>query len=288
MIQFWLLALSSFGLGALHALEPGHGKTVVGAYLVGSKGRVSDAVLLGLVVTLTHSGSVILLGILSTIAAAFFVPETVQKVLEVVSGLLVVGVGGWMLGVRIRQARQTGHQADGHTHTDHDHTYDHSDHQHKHTRYQHDHVDHEHAPTHEHPHPHHPEHPHPHDHAHEHSHGTQAHSHVPTLAPGERLSFWQLIALGISGGIVPCPAALAVLLAAVSYGHFARGLSLVIVFSIGMAAVLVAIGIVMVKAASFAGQYVSESKWTRVVPVISAAIITLVGIGLTVKAMNLG
>lgn len=251
-MEFLLLGLSSFGLGALHALEPGHGKTVVGAYLIGSKGRISDAVLLGIVVTLTHSGSVILLGVLSTVAAAFFVPETVQRVLEVVSGLLVVGVGGWMFSVRIRQAKGHGHHHHGHGDHGHDHNHEHG---------------------------------HGHDHPHEHSHGGHSHSHVPELAPGERPTLWQLVTLGISGGIVPCPAALAVLLAAVSYGRFVRGLSLVVIFSIGMAAVLVAIGIMMVKAANFAGKYVSESKWTRIMPVISAGIITLVGIGLTVKAV---
>lgn len=250
-----MLAISSFGLGALHALEPGHGKTVVGAYLIGSKGRVSDAVLLGLVVTFTHSGSVILLGVLSTIAAAYFVPETVQKVLEVVSGILVVGVGGWMLRLRIRQARGTSH--DGHAHG-------HNNPEHEHPHHEDDQSD---------------------DHSHEHSHGGHSHSHVPDVAPGERPTLWQLITLGISGGIVPCPAALAVLLAAVSYGRFVRGLSLVIIFSIGMAVVLVAIGIAMVKAASFAGKYVAESKWTKIVPVISAGIITLVGVGLTIKAV---
>lgn len=243
MIQYLLLALSSFGLGALHALEPGHGKTVVGAYLIGSKGRISDAIILGLVVTLTHSGSVILLGILSTIAAEYFVPETVQKVLEVVSGLLVVGVGGWMIGVRIKQARSHSHN-DGHE----------SDRQHEH---------------------------------HEHSHGGASHSHAPAIdiASGERPSFWQLVTLGISGGIVPCPAALAVLLAAVSYGQFVRGLSLVLIFSLGMATVLVAIGIAMVKAANIAGKYVNGNKWTRILPSMSAIVITLVGVGLTIKAI---
>ncbi|MBI2842821.1 MAG: sulfite exporter TauE/SafE family protein [Armatimonadetes bacterium] len=248
-----MLALSSFGLGALHALEPGHGKTVVGAYLIGSRGRISDAVLLGVVVTLTHSGSVILLGILSTVAAAYFVPDTVQKVLEVVSGLLVVGVGGWMLRLRIRQARGAGH--DDQTHDHNDPSQDHRSHEH------------------------------PHDHSHENGHSGHSHSHVPQVEPGERPTLWQLITLGVSGGIVPCPAALAVLLAAVSYGQFVRGLSLVIIFSIGMAVVLVAIGIAMVKAASFAGKYVTESKWTRIVPVISAAVITCVGIGLSIKAV---
>jgi len=264
MWQFPLLAASSFGLGALHALEPGHGKTVVGAYLIGSKGRVSDAVVLGLIVTLTHSGSVILLGVLSTLAAAIFVPETVQKVLEVVSGLLVVGVGGWMLAVRVRQARGTPLP-----HADHSH-----DAEHEHTRGSADHA-HEHDGIHEHGRP----------YEQTHGHGSRVHSHAPAPAPGEKPSMGQLLALGVSGGIVPCPAALAVLLAAVSYGQFVRGLSLVLIFSIGMAAVLVAIGIMMVKAAGFAGRYVGESKWTTIVPVVSAALITLLGVGLTAKGV---
>jgi nickel/cobalt exporter len=260
MLEFSLLAGSSFGLGALHALEPGHGKTVVGAYLIGSKGRVSDAVVLGIVVTLTHSGSVILLGVLSTIAAAMFVPATVQKVLEVVSGLLVLGVGGWMLAVRIRQARGNWRG--------HDHRHEHPD----------GHV-HEGNPGHSH------DAPYSHEGAQKHSHSGHGHSHAPVVAARQRPTLGQLIALGISGGIVPCPAAFAVLLAAVSYGQFVKGLSLVIIFSIGMAAVLVAIGIMMVKAAGFAGRYVGESRWTRVVPVLSAALITLVGLGLTLKAL---
>jgi nickel/cobalt exporter len=242
MAEYLLLALSSFGLGMLHALEPGHGKTVVGAYLIGAKGTTWDAVLLGVVVTLTHTGTVILLGVLSTVAAAYFVPETVQKVLEVVSGLLIVGVGGWMIGVRIRQA---------HRHP-HDHSHSHS-------------TD--------------------HHHGHNHDHGEHHHSHEPILAPGQRASFGQLLALGVSGGIVPCPAALAVLLAAISFGNFIRGVSLVVIFSLGMAVVLVAIGIMMVRAAKFAGKYMSESRWTRFLPVFSAIIITLVGVGLTIKAI---
>ena len=240
-LEFFLLAFSSFGLGALHALEPGHGKTVVGAYLVGSKGRINDAILLGIVVTLTHSGSVILLGVLSTVAAAYFVPETVQKVLEVVSGLLVLGVGGWMLGVRIKQLKGSQHQHDNNSHD--------------------------------------------HDHSQEHNHSSKSHTHVSEILVGEHPTFGQLITLGISGGIVPCPAALAVLLAAVSYGQFARGLSLVIIFSLGMAFVLVAIGIAMVKAARYAGKYISESKWTKVMPVISAILITTLGLGLTIKSV---
>ncbi len=245
-MEFLLLSASVFGLGALHALEPGHGKTVVGAYLVGAKGNVRDAVLLGLIVTLTHSGGVILLGILSVMAAAYLVPETVQKILEVVSALLITGVGGWMLRARIRALRGHGHH--GHAHL-HEHSHDH---------------------------------PHEAHHGEEQEHG---HTHLHLPPAGERPSLGQLIALGVSGGIVPCPAALAVLLAAVGMAQFARGLMLVIIFSIGMAAVLVAIGIAMVKAADVAGKYVPGGRWTKTVPVLSGALILLIGIGLTIKAL---
>jgi nickel/cobalt exporter len=275
--QFPLLAGSSFGLGALHALEPGHGKTVVGAYLIGSRDRVSDAVLLGLVVTLTHSGSVVLLGVLSIVAAAMFVPETVHTILEVVSGLLVLGVGGWLLLSRTRQARGLASardrlRGDAHVHGDkytrtpedcdagpacvHGVGADQSE-LHSHTSWDH----------------------------HSHSHLGHSHSHGRPLTSGDRPRLGQLVALGIAGGIVPCPAALAVLLAAVSYGQLTQGLSLVIIFSAGMAAVLVAVGIIMVKAAGFASRYLSESKWTNTVPPVSAALITLLGVGLTAKAL---
>jgi nickel/cobalt exporter len=262
-MDFLLYAASSFWLGALHALEPGHGKTVVGAYLVGSKGRVSDAVLLGLVVTLTHSGSVILLGVLSSVAVAFWVPDTVQKVLEVVSGLLVLSVGLWMLLLRKQGGR-------GHNHA-HPHSHSHD-------------VEDPHGHSHE-PDP--PVHSHEEPDEHTHLHGGHGHSHPPDPAVllRPRPGLGQLIALGISGGIVPCPAALAVLLAAVSYGQFLRGLSLVVIFSGGMALVLVAIGITMVKAAGFASRYMQESRWVRVIPRVSAAVITLVGLGLTIKAV---
>lgn len=282
MLEYPILAASSFGLGALHALEPGHGKTVVGAYLIGSKGRTLDAVILGLVVTLTHSGTVILLGILSTVAAAFFVPETVTKVLEVVSGGLIIAVGGWMIGVRLRQAR-SGHAHPHHySHTDeHDHAHGgegelvgthagHEGERHHHTHEGHSHDGHDRDHAH---------------HIHTHHHEAHGHSHAPVLKPGERPTLWQLVGLGVSGGIVPCPAALAVLLGAIGIASFVKGLSLVIIFSLGMAATLVAIGIIMVKAANFASQYVAESKWTRIVPVVSAVLITAIGVGLTVRAI---
>jgi nickel/cobalt exporter len=221
--------------------------------------------LLGLVVTLTHSGSVILLGVLSSVAAALFVPETVQKVLEIVSGLLVLAVGGWMLVARTRGGHGHGHR--------HPHSHDAAGaHGHSHEPGEADQAHHE-GPGGTHGHG-------DHDHG-DHDHGDP----LSPVSPGRRPGLGQLIALGVSGGIVPCPAALAVLLAAVSYGQFAQGISLVLVFSLGMAAVLVAIGILMVKAAGLAGRYVGEGKWTKSVPIFSAALITILGVGLTAKAV---
>ena len=253
-----LFALSAFVLGALHALEPGHGKTVVAAYLVGSKGRVSDAILLGGVVTFTHTFSIIVLGLLTVLASAYFVPETVQEVLEVVSGLLIVAVGLWM--VRNRILREPSH---GHSHGDHEHA----------------------AHVHDHSHEHEHEHEHTHDH---HDHGHAGHSHV--LPKGQRPGLGALIALGVSGGMVPCPAALALLLAAVAVGNVIGGLSLVVVFSLGLAAVLIAIGIVMVKAASLAGRYLgeelgAESRLARRAGAVSAVVVTALGVAMTARAV---
>src|SRR3990172_4845979 len=116
---------SCFLLGALHALEPGHGKAVVGAYLVGARGRRLDAVILGLVVTLTHTAGVVALALLATFAAASFAPEAVVTWLELGAGALVLGVGAWLLWSRLQiprlrsgQARVPGHShvASGHEH----------------------------------------------------------------------------------------------------------------------------------------------------------------------------
>ncbi|MBD1870305.1 sulfite exporter TauE/SafE family protein [Cyanobacteria bacterium FACHB-471] len=83
--------------GAGHALSPGHGKTMVAAYLVGSRGTPQHAVLLGLVTTLTHTVSVFALGVLALFLSRYILPEQLYPVLSLVSGLMVCGVGFWLL-----------------------------------------------------------------------------------------------------------------------------------------------------------------------------------------------
>ena len=313
--------VSAFVLGALHALEPGHGKTVVAAYLVGSKGRIQDAFALGGIVTFTHTFSIILLGALTAVAAAYFVPETVHEVLEVVSGLLIVVVGLWMIKDRLLRARAGGHSHSpashhhSHTSSDHDHPSSAPSHyHHEHPRgYFHAHLfpraqlalatveAHPHgALTHSHPaafetsHHHSVEETHLEeahlDEGHHHEHEEADHGQSHTLPAGERPSLGSLITLGISGGIVPCPAALALLLAAVSTKNLVGGVSLVIVFSVGLAAALIAIGVAMVQAAGVAGRILSQNlsatdRLARYVSVASALIVTLLGVLMAVRAV---
>ena len=228
MVELAVLGASSFGLGALHAFEPGHGKAVVAAYLIGSKGKTWHAVVLGLVVTVTHTFIVFVLGVASLAAAEYGGGKQVERFLPLVSGLLVLSVGAWLVWLRFAGLRRH----------------------------------------------------HEHDHDHDHDHG---HSHVP-LQP-RALTPAALVALGVSAGLVPCHGALAVLLSALALGRMAQGLVLLVLFSVGLASVLVAVGIAMVKAASWAGQRLEPGKWGRIAALGSACLITLVGLGLTIKAI---
>src|SRR5271170_6691525 len=145
----WMIAVAigiAFGLGAAHALTPGHGKTIVAAYLVGSRGTLKHAAFLGGMVTFTHTVSVFLLGLATLFLFQYVVPQKVTQVLGAVSGLSIVAIGGWMLYKRLRGA--------GHAYSEH--------HEHGHD---HDHHDHSH--------------PHGHTHSHAHSHGPRGHTHMP-------------------------------------------------------------------------------------------------------------
>lgn len=257
----------SFVLGGLHALTPGHGKAIVAAYLVGSKGRVIDAVFLGLVVTFTHTFSVIALGVVMLVAQEF-APEDIVPWLSLFSGILIVGIGAWLLAKNMKQYYSGGTQSysQGHSH-DHGHDHGHS----------HDH-DHSHDDDHDHDH----DHNHDHDHGHSHSHGGRTHSH----APPERTGFWGLLSLGISGGIVPCVDALIGLLFAISLNKLVWGLIILSAFSLGLAAVLVAIGILMVMAKPLIARFTGEGLWLQRMPIISAAVVILLGAVLVFKAIN--
>lgn len=236
----------AFGFGAMHALSPGHGKTIVAAYLVGSRGTVRHAVFLGAMVTFTHTISVFALGIATFFVSGYLVAEKIIPILGAVSGLSIVAIGATLFFQRLRRLRAA------HTHThDHHHHHDHG----------HDHDHHHH---------------HDHDHPHDHDHG---HSHVPQ---GD-ITLGSLIALGASGGLVPCPSALVLLLSSIALGHVGAGLILLVAFSLGLAVVLMAIGMLVLYAKNWLPDPTKTSRHPafRLIPVLSALVIVCVGLLMT-------
>ena len=247
-----LIALAvAVGLGAFHALEPGHGKTLVAAYLVGSRGTMKHALLLGLIVTAAHTSGVYLLGGITLYASQYIVPERLYPWLGVVSGVMITILGVVLLFQRYRS------KGVGHSHHHHGHGHEQAHH---------------------------------HGHGHDHQHGSHTHRHSPAHSHHEvqnKTSLRELLTLGISGGIVPCPAALVVLLSAVSMNRVGFGLLLIVAFSAGLAAVLVGIGVLMVYARQSMSRFQSEGKWiTHWLPITSSAFIVLFGLVLTWQALQ--
>ncbi len=264
--------LTATVLGGMHALEPGHGKTVVAAYLIGTKGKKTDAVVLGLVVALTHTFSVILLAIAAKVASTrlTLTEESLHGYLGLVAGLLILAVGIWMLVGRIRGKEPFHFHSHDHSlihghDSAHDHTHDH-DHDHNH--------DHNHNE------------PNTHEvmHTHEHEQGRD----IPEVAvQGEgRVGLWQLFVLGVSGGLVPCPAAIAILLAAVAAGRLGEGLTYILLFSVGLAMVLIAVGMIVVSAGKLASRFLDAKKFARKISIAGAAIITLIGVATVANSLR--
>lgn len=253
-VALLLLAAATFW-GAVHALGPGHGKTVVAAYLVGSRGTARHALLLGLTVTATHTASTYLLGFATLSLSAFIVPERVFPILSLASGLMVLGMGLNLLlshlrGTRIGPFRRRTSRSHGHEH----------DHEHEHG---HEGAD------------------------HHHGHDDHDHSHALPGFDGTPVTWRSLLALGVYGGMIPCPTAIVVLLISISLNRVGFGLALVVAFSLGLAAVLTGIGIALV----YAGRRLSRlsrlkggTRVARAVPVMSAAAVIVAGLLITLRA----
>jgi len=255
--------IAAFGLGAFHALSPGHGKTVVAAYLVGSRGTARHAVFLGTVVTLTHTVGVFILGLITLYASKYIVPEKLYPWLGFFSGLTIVGIGLTLFIKRYRGLYGL-REVHGHSH------------------------------FHAHGHAHAPAHGHSHFHAHGHIHAP-AHGHEPSHShlhhappPKEDISLGSLLALGVSGGIVPCPSALVVLLSAISLHRIGFGLVLIVAFSVGLALVLMSIGLLMVYAKQFMDRFRGDGAVIQRLPLLSSALITLLGVGIAVQSLVSG
>ena len=212
--------------GAAHALSPGHGKTIVAAYLVGRRGSVRDAAALGLIVTVTHTIGVFALGLVTLLLSQWIVPDRLYPWLNLVAGISVVAIGLAVLRARARDWLHARAHAHGHHHDHHHHD--------------------------------HPE-------------------------PGGGLR--GLVAVGVSGGILPCPSALVVLLAAISLHRVAFGLVLIVAFSLGLALSITTIGLAAVLAKRAFARRSFDGLLLRALPAASAAVILAAGIAMIVHAL---
>jgi ABC-type nickel/cobalt efflux system permease component RcnA/Tol biopolymer transport system component len=268
----------SIALGALHALTPGHGKTLVAAYLVGSHGRTRDAIFLGSVVTITHTGSVLLLGLLTLIASHYILPALVTPWLEILSGLFIILFGLNLLIRRSRDllARFTSERAKKYARRDYSikamdaisekTTLAASVHYHGPGLHHYHHHQDDTSPGHL-------------------EHGHSYHTHNQAFLANQ-VTWKSLLALGISGGLVPCPDAIAILLVAVTVNKIPFGMLLIVAFSFGLALVLIAIGIAMVQGFKLLSQNELINRFSLYSPVVSAVVVLGVGIGLTLTSLN--
>lgn len=224
-------------IGAGHALTPGHGKTLMAAYLVGSRGTAIHAIGLGLSVAVSHTLGILILALVILGAGSVLPPDLVYRVTPVIAAVSIVAIGAWMLIGEVRRRRGLavgGRPLDGS-----EHARDHEEHGHRHGP-EHESA-HEHAGAHDH------EHEHPDKAAPgEHSHGGIRHSHLPPA--GATLSWRGLFILGLAGGLIPSTSALLILLGSIAAGRPAFGLVLVVAFGLGMAAVMTGVGLAMILA----------------------------------------
>jgi ABC-type nickel/cobalt efflux system permease component RcnA len=230
-VKFYLAGFfTALILGALHALSPGHGKAMVAAYLVGTRGRVIDAIELGAVVTVTHVASVIALGVMALVLSHFTLSKDIYPWLGVVSGVLIF-LTGYFLLARMAVVSNT----DNH----------------------HDHSDHGHGP--------HPE------------GGGDGPKYIRSLK--------DIISLGVAGGLVPCPSAIVILLFAVAVNRIGTGLMLILSFSMGLAAVLILIGVLTVTASSRLERFGPGVSWIKRLPIFTAGIIMVLGVAIGLNAL---
>jgi nickel/cobalt exporter len=278
--------------GALHAMTPGHGKTIVGAYLVGSRGTMKHAVYLGLTTTITHTLGVFALGLLTLFAAKYIVPEKLFPWMSLLSGLFVVGIGINLAWSRSRSAglgewvnrlkKSLFRSRQAYVPALQNISVGSSNYQHKYVLqpeqgHFHDHdLIHSHTPD---------SHNHKHDH-HEHNHDYADHSHMPPGADGAPVTWRNLLALGISGGIIPCPSALVVLLGAIALNKIGFGLILVLAFSLGLAGALTAIGMTFIYAGRLFNRLPSQGRLIQFLPILSALIVSGIGVAILLKALT--
>jgi ABC-type nickel/cobalt efflux system permease component RcnA len=282
----WVFVPSAVMLGALHGLEPGHSKTMMAAFIVAVRGTLGQAVLLGLSATASHTAIVWIIALAGLYFGSHWNTERTEPYLEIVSGVLILGVAAWMSWRNWRGAVDSRHPHGHDHHRNHDDDHDHG-------------------------------HDHGHDHDHDHFHesvdrsnnadarsasdtedalfdselllvepSTYADAHERAHAEEinrrfahRQVTTGQIIVFGLTGGLIPCPASITVLLLCLQLGKFSLGAALVLCFSIGLALTMVLVGV----AAAIGVRHVS-ARWSGLdaiaakAPYFSSGLISLVGL----------
>jgi len=253
-----LTFLVAIALGALHALEPGHGKTLLAISLVGARATIKQAAILAAALTIAHTIGVLALGVAINIFKGYFVPEAIYPWITLLSGIVIAIIGARAVQRQIQERQPLAHtHAHGHSHTHpHDHVHVHA------TAAPHDHEPHSHDQG-------------AHGHSHDHDDLEHARSHaIPGNAP---LTFGGTVWAAMSGGVAPCPAALVVLLAAIALNQVAYGIFVIVAFSVGLATTLTALGIAVVRGAGWLQGRPQFERFVRYGPLASAIVIATIG-----------
>ncbi|HCI6736154.1 nickel/cobalt efflux protein RcnA [Klebsiella quasipneumoniae] len=267
----WLFIPSAILLGALHGLEPGHSKTMMAAFIVAVRGTLKQAVLLGLAATVSHTAVVWLITMAGLWFGRGWNAQTSEPWFQLISGIVIVLIACWMLWRTWRESRPHAH----HHHPQHGHDHDHD--------HDHDHHHHEH-----------------HDHHHSHSPGAplvaeewqdahqRAHAQeINRRFDGRQVTTGQIVMFGLTGGLIPCPASITVLLICLQLKKFSLGATLVLGFSVGLALTLVASGAIAALSMKHATR-----RWpwlndiSRKAPWISGLLIIVVGIYMMLHGLS--
>ena len=278
----WFFIPSAILLGALHGLEPGHSKTMMAAFIIAIKGTIKQAVMLGLAATISHTAVVWLIAfggmviskrftaqsaepwlqlISAVIIIAFggmviskrFTAQSAEPWLQLISAVIIIGTAFWMFWRTWRGERNWLENMHGHD-------------------YEHHHHDHEHH--------------HDHGHHHHHEHGEYQDAHARAHAndikrrfDGREVTNWQILLFGLTGGLIPCPAAITVLLICIQLKALTLGATLVVSFSIGLALTLVTVGVgAAISVQQVAKRWSGFNTLAKRAPYFSSLLIGLVGV----------
>lgn len=238
----WLFVPTAILLGVLHGLEPGHSKTMMAAFIIAVRGTVTQAVLLGLAATLSHTAVVWVIAL----AGQYFgqtLGESAEPYFQLASAVLIVVIAAWMAW---RTWREQHHHHDHHHHHDDDHAHDHA------------HLDLGEE-----------------DDAHARAHADE----IRRRFSGRSVTTGEIVMFGLTGGLIPCPAAITVLLLCIQLKQFSLGFALVLCFSIGLALTMVSAGVLAALSVKHvASRWSGFGTFARRAPYASSALIVLVGL----------